>query len=345
MTPGMRVANTRWMRYRDVGSGRHGSGAMLERAVRYFDEVSRRGSIRKAAERLHIAPSAVDRQILQLEARIGAPLFERLPQGLRMTAAGELLLGAVRRWKGEYERLQSQIRDLQGLCSGEVSVALVEGATEFMTVALRQFRARYPGIAYRLHTAGHQAVTDAILSGAYEVGVTFNPPALHALRIECKVIYRIGVVVTADHPLAEHGEVTFEECLEWGFVVPDETISIRPVLESLWRMTMDQPLRESAATNSIALLKSMVKGGVGVGILTGLDVLTEVRTGELRFIPLAYPDVPVSELAVVVQASRELSGAAATFVQHLSVALGEADAALGAGPARVHGEPAESRRS
>ncbi|EQD34685.1 transcriptional regulator, LysR family, partial [mine drainage metagenome] len=119
---------------------------MLERAAHYFDEVGRRGSIRKAAERLHIAPSAVDRQILQLEARIGAPLFERLPKGLRMTAAGELLLETIRRWKREYEVLQAQIRDLQGLCSGEVSIALVEGATEFMTDTLRQFRTRYPGI-------------------------------------------------------------------------------------------------------------------------------------------------------------------------------------------------------
>jgi len=303
---------------------------MLERAAHYFDEVSRRGSIRKAAERLHIAPSAVDRQILQLEARIGAPLFERLPQGLRVTPAGELLLETIRRWKREYERLQSQIKDLQGLCSGEVSIALVEGATEFMTDTLRRFRTRYPGIVYRLHIADHQAVTDAILSGAYDLGLTFNPPSLHALRVERKVIYRIGAVVTPDHPLAEHGEVTFAECLEWGFVVPDETISIRPVLEHVWQMSMDEPLRENAAANSIALLKSMVKGGVGVGILTVLDVLTEVKTGELKFIPLAYPGIPVSELAVVVQSSRTLSVAASSFVQHLSMAVGEAEAALAA---------------
>jgi len=301
---------------------------MLERAAHYFDEVGRRGSIRKAAERLHIAPSAVDRQILQLEARIGAPLFERLPKGLRMTAAGELLLETIRRWKREYEVLQAQIRDLQGLCSGEVSIALVEGATEFMTDTLRQFRTRYPGIVYRLHIAGHDAVSDAVLSGAYDVGVTFNPPALNALRVERKVSYRIGAVVTPDHPLAERREVTFGECAEWGFVVPDDTISIRPILERVWLMSMHEPLRESAATNSITLLKSMVKGGVGVGILTGLDVLTEMKTGELKFIPLAYPGIPVSELAVVVQSSRTLSAAASTFVQHLSVAMGEAELAL-----------------
>ena len=301
---------------------------MLERAAHYFEEVGRSGSIRKAAERLHIAPSAVDRQILRLEARIGAPLFDRLPQGLRMTAAGELLLETIRRWKREYESLQVQIRDLQGLYCGEVAVALVEGAMDFMTDALHGLRTRYPGIVYRLHIAGHSAVTESILSGTYEVGVTFNPPVSSALRIERRIIYRIGAVVTPDHPLAEHREVTFDECLQWGFVVPDETISIRPVLERVWRMSMDGPLRENAATNSIALLKSMVKGGVGVGILTGLDVLTEVKTGELKFIPLAYPRIPVSELALVVQSSRTLSAAASKFVQHICAAMAEAELAL-----------------
>jgi DNA-binding transcriptional LysR family regulator len=304
---------------------------MLERAAHYFEEVARSGSIRKAAERLHIAPSAVDRQILQLEARIGAPLFDRLAQGLRITAAGELLLETIRRWHRDYENFQVQIKDLQGLYCGEVSVALVEGATEFITNVLRGVRARYPGIVYQLHIAGHDAVTEAILSGAYEVGVTFNPPVLNTLRVERRVIYRIGAVVTPDHPLAEHREVTFGECVEWGFVVPDDTISIRPVLERVWRMSMDGPLRENAATNSITLLKSLVKGGVGVGILTGLDVLTEVKMGELKFIPLAYPRIPASELAVVVQSSRTLSAAASRLVQHLSAAMADAQLALTGG--------------
>jgi len=93
--------------------------------------VARRGSIRRAAERLHIALSAVDRQILQLESQIGMPLFERLPQGLRLTAAGEFLVDAIRRSRRELMRVKSQIDDLKGLRRGEVSIALVEGATEF----------------------------------------------------------------------------------------------------------------------------------------------------------------------------------------------------------------------
>src|SRR6202012_2081170 len=138
---------------------------MLSRFTLYFDEVARQGSIRQASERLHIASSAIDRQILQMEARLGAKLFERTPQGLKLTAAGELMLDTVRRWRRDVSVLKNRIEDLRGLRRGEVTIAVVEGALEFLSFALAQFREKYDGIVYRIHVAGAQAVTDTILRG------------------------------------------------------------------------------------------------------------------------------------------------------------------------------------
>ncbi len=60
--------------------------------LRYFEAVAEDGSIRRASERLHISPSAVNRQILKLEDYLGTPLFERRPDGMRLTDAGRLVL-------------------------------------------------------------------------------------------------------------------------------------------------------------------------------------------------------------------------------------------------------------
>ena len=57
-------------------------------AIRYFDAVRKAGSIREAARQLNVASSAVNRQILKLEAEIGTPLFARLPGGLKLSSAG-----------------------------------------------------------------------------------------------------------------------------------------------------------------------------------------------------------------------------------------------------------------
>jgi len=80
------------------------SDMLLGRAAIYFDEVARRRALRRAAASLHIAPSAIDRQIMQLEDSFGTKLFERTPNGMRMTAAGELLVDGVRRWRRDLQR-------------------------------------------------------------------------------------------------------------------------------------------------------------------------------------------------------------------------------------------------
>ena len=66
------------------------------RHLRYIDEIARCGSIRLAAERLHVAASAVNRRLLDIEDELGTPVFERLPRGMRLTAAGELFIQYVR---------------------------------------------------------------------------------------------------------------------------------------------------------------------------------------------------------------------------------------------------------
>ena len=73
------------------------SGRPMHAAVlRYFAAVARAGSIRKASEELHVASSAVSRQMQKLEEELGTPLFERLPNGLRLTQAGESLPSSTR---------------------------------------------------------------------------------------------------------------------------------------------------------------------------------------------------------------------------------------------------------
>ena len=97
------------------------------RMLRYLDEVARCGSIRQAAERLNVASSAINRQILALEAELGTPIFQRLPRKLRLTATGELVIGHVRETLKEHRRVQSRIHDLKGLGAGEVTLATMNG--------------------------------------------------------------------------------------------------------------------------------------------------------------------------------------------------------------------------
>jgi len=92
----------------------------FSRFLRYFVAVGRLGSIRKAADELHVSASAIDRQILNVEANLGVPLFERLPSGLRLTAAGEIMMASGMRWQKNMIDVRAQIEDLRGLKRGHV---------------------------------------------------------------------------------------------------------------------------------------------------------------------------------------------------------------------------------
>ena len=97
----------------------------ISQAFRCFDEVARRGSVRKAAVTLHLTPAAVNQQILNLEALVGVPLFDRLPRGMQLTTAGELMLASVRRSQRDFDNALAQI-DLKPASVPMVSNVIAE---------------------------------------------------------------------------------------------------------------------------------------------------------------------------------------------------------------------------
>jgi len=289
------------------------------RAAIYFDEVARLGSIRRASEALHIAPSAIDRQILQLEQHLGNPLFERLPRGLRLTAAGELLVEAVRRWRREYDRVQSHIDDLQGLRRGKVSIAMVEGAADFIASCLRAFHVKYGAIEHFIRVAGAREIADLVTSGEVDMGIVFNPPTSAALRVERTLLYQLGLMVTPDHALAGRERISISEC-DYPIVGPDESISLRAIINEVWHKAVGHPVRLSMTTNSMSMLKTLVLNGIGVGLVTEMDIYAETRAGSLVFVPL-QESVPMSVLAVITASGRTLSVPASLLVQQLVSAM------------------------
>lgn len=291
---------------------------MFSRFAVYFDEVVRSGSIRRASERLHISPSAIDRHMLLMEEKLGVRLFERMPQGLRLTAAGEVLITYVRRWRRELGHAMAQIDDLTGLRRGEVTLAIAEGAIDFVAGAMTAFREQYPGIDLNFIVAGAQAVGDSVLEGQVEIALTFNPPDGLAFRVERTMVYQLGAVMAAGHPLAGLGEVPFADCVEHGLVMPDETLSYRQVIDSIWAKTIGGRTRGAIYANSIGLLKALVQSGPGVGLLTRLDVTAEIAEGKLVFVPLAEPNIPLSVLSLITASGRTLSVPASLLLNHLA---------------------------
>jgi len=107
---------------------------VLPKVFLYVDAIARAGSIRKAAETVHVAASALNRQLRELETDMGVELFERLPRGMRPTGAGEMLLAHIRQQKRDFEQLNARIGELRGMRRAQIRITAHETGTRDLLV-------------------------------------------------------------------------------------------------------------------------------------------------------------------------------------------------------------------
>jgi len=151
------------------------------RFLRYVDEVARAGSIRKAAEQLHVTASAVNRRVMDLEEELGARLFERRARGVRLTAAGELFVRYIREQSGDVERMKSQIEDLKGLRRGTVRIACSQAlALDFLPREIAAYRAKFPLVAFEVKVFDHERAMASLAAFDVDLVLVFRPPELSA---------------------------------------------------------------------------------------------------------------------------------------------------------------------
>ncbi len=255
------------------------------RILSYLDEVARAGSIRKAANRLNVAASAVNRQILALEDDLGTPLFLRLPRRLVLTAAGEVLIRHVRSTLREGEIARAKIEQLKGLHRGEITVALMSGlAGNLMPRALTDFRRSNPRVKLRLNLLTNgEAIQQAILVGDADLGLGFDFPARPGLRTLAASVGRLGAVMAPDHPLAERGSLRLSECTDHPLAVADTTMVIRPYLDAAFASAR-VPFDPMIETNSIEIMRQVAIRGDTVTFLTAHDIDFERRAGRLTLV-------------------------------------------------------------
>ena len=153
----------------------------ISQSFRCLDAVARRGSVRKAAETLHLTAAAVHQQILNFEEQVGTPLFDRLPRGMKLTAAGEIVLASVRRAQRDYEQALAQVEALRTLQRGHVSLGVPHASAEgLMPRVMRGDAARIPG--HQLRRAHRQRRGAAACGGRRRSRPGLLPAAHGAAR-------------------------------------------------------------------------------------------------------------------------------------------------------------------
>ncbi len=289
--------------------------------LRYLDEVARSGSIRKAAARLNIAASAVNRQILKLERSIGTELFERVPDGLRLTAAGEVMVRHARATLAEYDRTRADIDALQGVRTGLVRIASVDSLMlRLLPDALTNFIAANPRVQFAITACGPGDIVKRVSDAKADVGITFYQGNVASVEIVHQVPAPLCAIVAPGHPLATRQSTTFAECAHYPLVAQGDNEPIRSVLES--ELAEARVMAHSVVTaNTSTLNRNVLLAGVGIAFYTRLGFLDDLAAGTLVAIPLSEPHMRDLSLSIVISRERRPIAATQAFVKELSARL------------------------
>jgi DNA-binding transcriptional LysR family regulator len=289
--------------------------------LKYLDEVARLGSIRRAAVRLNVASSAVNRQILALEKEIGAPIFERLPRRLRLTATGEVLIAHVRDTLKGHQRVEAHIEALKGLTRGEVTIATMNGlAAGPLPRFLNSILETHPRVHVRLRALPLDQIANTVLTGEADLALSYSTPVVAGLRVVASHDLALGAIVSPRHPLNTRRPLRLADCAEFPLAIADHSMTIRPAVELAFTQA-NLPLQPTIETNSIEFMKKIAANGHAITFLNAVDVDEEVRAGTVRH--LALPEMashPIS-LRLMVRARGGLEAFPSFVVEELRKAM------------------------
>ncbi|WP_198086220.1 LysR family transcriptional regulator [Variovorax sp. E3] len=297
-------------------------------SLRYFFEVAKAGSFRKASTQVHIAASAINRHVKYLEEEMGSPLFERGRgrEGLKLTAAGEILLYRLKRAMAELGAAGTEIDSLLGLERGTVNFGVNEGIwREMLPGVLTQFRRNYPGIQYHVVAANSPRLAEMVLADEVDFALAFNPSPHEGLTLAARRDVGACVMARRNHPLAARRALRLRDCAQYELVMPDESLALRATLDKMFSQAGLAP-RVALTTNSYEVMRSAAEAGVGIAILTQQVFASNPKASGVVYLPLRDSSISPQLLACCTRRGRVLSAASAAMVGSIASVLESAAA-------------------
>jgi DNA-binding transcriptional LysR family regulator len=191
------------------------------RHLRYFVAIGEEQHYGRAARSLRVAQPALSRQIQDLEEELGFKLFERLPRGVKLSAAGKLFLEDARRILQEVNEAAMRAAQVARGLSGTLRVGFSENASWRGVVpdSFRRFREQQPDAKLQLQPAASLEQFEAIRSGRLDAGfVNFMPksdPELDQLRV---AIQHVELAVPKRHALTKLKKLRLRDLKDVPFV-------------------------------------------------------------------------------------------------------------------------------
>lgn len=254
-------------------------------------EVARTGSITGAADRLGYTQSAVSRQVAATERAAGVALFERQARGVRLTAAGEVLVRHAAVIVDGLAALEGELAGMRDRLGGTLVVgAFPTALATILPRAIRDLRQRHPGLQVRIEEGSSPQLVRKLTRGRIELALVATGDGLPDLDLAGLTVQDVpgrgefGVAVSAEHRFAHRQWVTPAELADQTWVAGASTAQT-PEFEA-WPL-LEHPDIAYVVRDWPARL-GLVAAGLGIALVPGLAA--DLVPAGVRWVPVRTSD-------------------------------------------------------
>ena len=282
--------------------------------LRLVAAIADSGSLTRAAEQVHLAPSSASHRLTQLEAALGVPLFSRHARGLTPTAACESLLRHARQVFAQLEQMHADLAPYASGLNSQVTVFANTNAINcFLPEDLGDFLRENSRVRISLEEQPSPAIIQAVAAGQVDIGVVAADGAPAGLEMLPYRRDRLVLIVPLGHPLAGRQAVAFGEVLAEPFVCLHAGSAIHTFMMN-HAARLGSRLDVRIQVRSFNAVCRMVAAGVGIGMVprSSIAVVDGLKTVEIT------DEWAPRDLQLCVRSSEALTPAAAALFAHLA---------------------------
>ena len=261
------------------------------------------GSLTRAGEQLNLTQSALSHQLLDLEARLGTPLFHRVSRRMILTPAGEHVLASARRVLAELSRTEEELQALAGEQRGLLRVT-TECYTcyHWLPTLLAKFDQKHPGVDVRLDVNATKRATAALLEASVDLAIMSSE--LSDPRLVARPLFEdeLVAIVAPDHPFAAKESLTARE-LASETLLTYASLEESTAYERVLRPAGLEPKRWMEVPLTEAMIE-LVRGRIGIAVVPRWSVTPQLDAGAIVAVAVTRRSLVRTWKAVTLRAAR-----------------------------------------
>ncbi len=268
-------------------------------------EVAKREHVTEAAEALHVAQSAVSRQIFNLENELGVDLFIREGRRVRLTPIGKMFLERMNQAMNVIDIARLEVEEYLDPEQGTIRIAYpISMAAYTLPTSIVAFRQKYPHAKFQLKQATYNDLIGGVINGEFNMAM-IGPVPRQEKKVKSKILFTENVVALLpfNHPLANKPVLKLNELQEEPFVLLPNGFVLRDLIVNACAEFGFQP-KVAFEGDDIDALKGLVSAGLGITLIPEITLIENVPHATVK-IPVIDPLIQRT-VGIIIPTERQL---------------------------------------